>query len=324
MDLLSQTQLNHLDATTLFEGHRRPIQDFYFPTEELCDLRTQPQIEFNCQNPYLVSDLRRCLPFGHFLRPSQFQYLTGLRNKEELIKHSRSQILYWYLARSDVGPLRTPVDHLAIYYEGDQFWFNNVAHHNETIVQHLYLEEHRIYFLQRFTLTHTFLQLEIGELRLVTHPSVNTPDQIVHTPGSTYHISWESETPSLFPHQWQVTHNHSDPRTVNPDQPYFLPPGTPGDPDFHPFNNLQEPINYYLPPLQQDEDEDDSLPDSSRPASWITPAPDPGWTTRTTSRTATCRCYPDVCYCGHRPNTPPTPPNLTLWTPGDHHLPSFH
>jgi hypothetical protein len=34
-----------------------------------------------------------------------------------------------------------------------------------------------------------------------------------------------------------------------------------------------------------------------------------------------CWCSTDVCYCSHRPETPPTPPGITLWSPSDRHLP---
>jgi hypothetical protein len=35
-----------------------------------------------------------------------------------------------------------------------------------------------------------------------------------------------------------------------------------------------------------------------------------------------CWCGIDLCTCGHRPATPPTPPYITLWTPSAHYLPS--
>ena len=324
---LSETQLNHLNATFLFEEHRLPIQNFYFPEEELVDLRTQPHIEFSCENPYLNLDLRRCLPFGHFLTTAQKTYLIGDRNKSQLLTHSRAQILYWYLARAEVGTLRRPVDHLAIYYETDQFWFNHIPANADAIIQRLYLNDHHCYFLQRFTLTHTFIQLEIGELRLITNehsPEIISRRNLVHIPGTTYHRSWTSEPNS----NWQITRNHQDPRTVNPAQPYFWPPTIPGDPDFHPTRDLQDPIHYYLPPLNTNQLITGSLQDSSlpslttKPHDWEVPPPDPGWSARNPYRhNRSCNCGTELCYCGYRPDTPQTPPNVTLWTPGDHHLP---
>ena len=43
MEELSQTQLNHLNATFLFETQRRAIIDQHF--SDLTDLRTEPHIE---------------------------------------------------------------------------------------------------------------------------------------------------------------------------------------------------------------------------------------------------------------------------------------
>ena len=75
MEELSQTQLNHLNATFLFETQRRAIVDQHF--SDLTDLRIEPHIKFCCDNPYLVTPLRRCLPFGHYLTTLQKNILTG-------------------------------------------------------------------------------------------------------------------------------------------------------------------------------------------------------------------------------------------------------
>jgi hypothetical protein len=34
-----------------------------------------------------------------------------------------------------------------------------------------------------------------------------------------------------------------------------------------------------------------------------------------------CRCKKEVCDCGYRPDTPPTPPNIVLWAPRSVTLP---
>jgi hypothetical protein len=135
---LSQTQLNHLNATFLFETQRRAIINQHF--DDLTDLRTEPHIEFCCNNPYLVTPLCRCLPFGHYLTTLQKIILTSGNYKSRLITHSRSQFLYWYLVHAETS-LRAPVDHLAIYYESEQFWLNHIASNCAAIIHRLLNEQ---------------------------------------------------------------------------------------------------------------------------------------------------------------------------------------
>jgi hypothetical protein len=327
---LSQTQLNHLNATFLFETQRRAIIDQHF--DDLTDLRTEPHIEFRCDNPYLVTSLRRCLPFGHYLTTLQKNILTGGNYKARLITHSRSQFLYWYLARAETS-LRAPVDHLAIYYESEHFWFNHIASNRAAIIHRLLDEQRPVFFLQRFSLTHTFLQLEIGELRLVTNSA--SPNQtaynLVHIPSTTWHINWTTDGTILFNPTWQVTPNHHDPRLVNPPQPYFLPPSSPVNSDTD--SDTSDEIQYHLPidinDAENDTDEEEyllarRLPRPLPSPSWEEPAPDPGWTAINPYRrrpARICTCNGELCSCGYRPDTPTTPPHITLWTPGDQFLP---
>ena len=332
MEELSQTQLNHLNATFLFETQRRAIIDQHF--DDLTDLRTEPHIEFRCDNPYLVTPLRRCLPFGHYLTTLQKNILTGGNYKARLITHSRSQFLYWYLARAETS-LRAPVDHLAIYYESEQFWFNHIASNRAAITHRLLNEQRPVFFLQRFSLTHTFLQLEIGELRLVTNtelPSLeNRPTHdLVHIPSTTWHFNWSTDSTILFHPMWQVTPNHHDARLVDPPQPYFLPPSSPASSDLD--SNSSDDVQYHLPTNIDEEDDTDEeeyllarrLPEPLPSPTWEQPAPDPGWTAYNPYRRRSariCTCNGELCSCGYRPNTPTTPPHITLWTPGDQFLP---
>ena len=58
----------------------------------------------------------------------------GGNYKSQLITHSCSQFLYWYLAYAETS-LCASVDHLAIYYEAEQFWFNHIASNRAAIIQ---------------------------------------------------------------------------------------------------------------------------------------------------------------------------------------------
>lgn len=334
-DELSQIQLNHLNATFLFEEHRRPVINYFFPNNELVDLRQEPHLEFSCDNPYLVQPLRQLLPFGHYLTTGQRNALINNATKRQFVLFARSQFLFWYLARTGIGITRTPVTHLAIYYESDQFWFNHIAANRTNIINRLLVEGNPVFFLQRFTLTHTFLQLELGELRLVSPPyttdsapadsaNFRAAHGLVHIPGSTYQFEWSDNSHPTSP-LWTLTRNHSDPQLVNPLQPYFFPPSSPGDPDF--AQRVQEPINYHLPLTQEDSDSTSSGFPSRRstpqPTDWENP-PEPGWSAQNPYRSTIfpCPCISEFCTCGFRPDTPPTPPHITLWSPGDKHLPS--
>jgi hypothetical protein len=75
---------------------------------------------------------------------------------------------------------------------------------------------------------------------------------------------------------------------------------------------------------------DSSLPPSSTAYTSTSEPYIPQWLTRTWQRPhernlrpRTCNCEGrDVCTCGYRPDTPPTPPHIQLWEPRDLVLPS--
>jgi hypothetical protein len=193
---LSETQLNHLNATFLFSTHHHPILDYYFPANELINLRTEPHTEHFCKNSYLLHNLQQHLPFGHFLTEPQWNFLVSGQNKLQIIKACHAQLLYWYLAQADTGPLQAPVTNLALYYETDHFWHDHIAS-QQTLITNLLLENHHLHFLQHFALSHTSIQLEIAELSLVSNPrllsdlpTMRQSYTIVHQPGITYTIKW--------------------------------------------------------------------------------------------------------------------------------------
>lgn len=136
MEKLSQIQLNHLNTTFLFETQHCTITNQHF--DDLTDLRTEPYIEFRCDNQ--VTPLQSCLPFGHYLTTLQKNILTNENHKSQLITHSCSQFLYWYLVCAKMS-LHAPVDHLAIYYKSKQFWFNHIVSNYATIIHYLLNEQ---------------------------------------------------------------------------------------------------------------------------------------------------------------------------------------
>ena len=174
MDELSQTQLNHLNAQLLFEGHQQEALSIHFPQRLLFDIQTDPLIEGRCSNPFIYFPLCSCLSFGRTLDRKQLLFLVGRFRQSRLISNARTQLLYWYLARAHANPLGPLVTHLAIYYKADQFWFNYIATHHAQIINQL-LDQRPAYFLRHFSLTHTHLELDVGELRLVTNRTETLP-----------------------------------------------------------------------------------------------------------------------------------------------------
>jgi hypothetical protein len=328
---LSQTQLNNLNATFLFEPHCHTIQDHVFPPDLLINLRQEIHTEHHCSNPYIQRHLRRFLPFGHYLTNRQKDEFFGDQITNRLIVQARNQFLFWYLARSGVGRLRDPVNHLTIFYEADQFWFNHVASNHAHIIQRL-LHQHPTFFLERFTLTHMYIQFDVGELRLVTnraetHPEISdfrAAHSIVHIPGTTYHRSFEQTS-------WEITPGTIEPTLIDPPQPFLFPSGSLGDPDFQ--LDAREEIDYYLDLLP--EDNDNSILSTLTYSPPPTLEPDPAdqrifeqapsiihVPLRRITDSQCCPCRGEFCECGYRIRTLLTPPNITLWAPGDKFLPS--
>ena len=336
-EALPEHQLNHLDAANAFHPHSRRIQEIYFGGEFLSDLRQDPLIEYWCENPYLFASLRILLPFGRILSRAQVDYLVAPYRTTRLANNCSTQILYWYLARAHASPLGQPVSHIAIYPELDQFWFNYVASNSQRIKDRL-LGGHRVFYLQRFTLSHDSIDLEFGELRLITirygslPADIQAPFRIVHTAGRTHQYSWNTNS-------WELSTSNPDPALVDPEPPYFLPPLAPADSEYQ--ARVQEPLRYYTPDIEErirgPSETPSSLSTSTIPSVdspplqplqanqlWGPPPQgDNGWNNRPTSWILNnhCWCNSEVCDCGFRPNTPPTPPNVVLWAPGHNHLP---
>ena len=77
MEELSQTQLNHLNATLLWEQIREQIRQSIFPQQHFVDLRHELHTEFHSESPYIYDQLRRLLPFGVTLTAAQKTLFTN-------------------------------------------------------------------------------------------------------------------------------------------------------------------------------------------------------------------------------------------------------
>ena len=328
---LNQTQLNHLHAAIHFEHNRERILQTVLPLSLFKDLREERHTEFHSESPFIHKDLRRLLPFGTTITSNDNEILVNLTAPFRVA--TRQQLLAWYLHRTPDTPGQ-PVTQLSIYYEADQFWFGHVLPNRARITQRL-LTHNPVHFLQRFLLNHTHLELEIAELRLITNrPEIlpfldegNVAWTIVHTPGITHKFTFHTNA-------WETTDHFPSSQLVDPPIPYFLPPTTPS-PGFQAVPELQ--INYYTAFLDHAshsrqillhdsdlESDTDADTNTTLPALEEVDQTPSGWEptdNRPAHQSQRCFCAQELCRCGYRPNTPPTPPHITLWTPGDKHLP---
>jgi hypothetical protein len=317
-DELSQQHLNHLNSCLNLESFRPHLVQHYFPENDLVDLRDEVQTDYSSDNHFVVRRLRSCLPFGHYLTTVQRNYAISPPVKQVLLHTARAQHLYWSLARSTVNP-GYPVNHLAIYYSPDHFWHYHVPRHEPAIVYRLLRCNQPVFFLCRFSLPGTALTLEFGELRINSRltPENQDPYQLVHVNGTEFQLDIrEPNSP------WTVIQHERDISLIDPEGEFYIPRRTPIDPDFDP--DAHRSTHYYLPADWTDDSDTALLPSVSTPPptqEWETP-PEPGWTnTNPYYRSNPCSCTSEFCRCGRRPDTPPTPPSITLWTPGDQYLP---
>ena len=337
MEELSQTQLNHLNATLFWEQNRDQIRQSIFPQQHFVDLRHELHTEFHSESPYIYDQLRRLLPFGVTLTAAQKTLFTNPVGTNGFRQAYRQQLLIWYLHRVP-NTAGEPITQLSIFYHSDQFWFGHVLP-NRAWISHRLLSGTPIYFVQQFVINHSYLEIVFGELRLVTNrPEIlpfldegNTAWTIVHAPGDIIRFTYTQDS-------WETINHFPSNQLVDPPQPYFLPLTAP-PPGFQAVPELY--LNYYTSlydsvadrrptfdprqALLNDSDFDttdtDSVPLDLEP---VAPQPISGWEqldNRPPNQSQCCFCEKELCSCGHRPNTPPTPSHITLWTPGDKHLP---
>ena len=132
-DFLNTIEGHHLEAAEQLEPHTSGLLRQYFDDEILIDLTTDPLVEQLCPNPYLFAPLRLGLPFGRVLTEAQKNHLLSPFRLTRLVNNSRSQLLYWFLRRSTVGPHREPVSSIHLITEADQFWFNHLANQRTSL-----------------------------------------------------------------------------------------------------------------------------------------------------------------------------------------------
>ena len=158
-----------------------------------------------------------------------------------------------------------------------------------------------VWYLERFRLDDTQIEVSFHKIRLLSNSEGG--HHLVITEGKELTYKWS--TPG-----WTTTLKNPDHNLINP-QIYHFPPETPTDPEvlevlqFRAARNIPIPLSP-LPPS--------SPPSNSSLDGWGDPNPFWG--------PSSCWCNKEVCDCGYRrPDTPPTPPSVVLWSPGQKYLP---
>ena len=307
-------------ANELFEAHRYLQLRRYYPVTALVNTLDDPLVT-NWSLAYdILKVLRDLLPFGRHLTTTE---LTEFFNTQlSLIANaSLEQLLYWHLARTTTSA-NEPIEQLLLTEDEEDFWSNHV-HPNVDSIRNSILQGNGVSFLCKFLLNHEKIELQFHELRLADTPVPGSGGTVLAQPPShrlvivdgkefTYHWS---------PGIWETTLDNPDPNAVNPVEFHFAPVGTSFPVEPAPSPPLvariedEEDLEYTPEP-----DPPESLPPSSTESTTV-------WDSSSWENTPNpwsqerCFCRKEVCDCGYRPDTPPTPPGITLWQPGNRHLP---
>jgi hypothetical protein len=325
------TLLPHEEAAlrvyNAFSIHRQQVIDEFWDESEFVNLRAENTIEVWSPATKLLRRLWRHLRFGRYLTPEDYNDI--INNLFRVKEDAREQLFFWHTA----GPLASPsvdanpIESLTILQRTNHFWYSYIAPIQQQVKDHI-LAGRRIRYLERFYLDYDFVELAFSEIRLSpvqfgdAPPPNPTPYRLVIVPGREHTFRWNTNF-------WETGLESPDSNLTNPT--YFtLPPVaifTPEEEEeFRVARNIPTPpllrrnpqITVTIPPAEPlinristaISDSIDTHVDSSP----TTPFEE--------SRYPACWCSTDVCYCHHRPETPPTPPGITLWTPGDRHLPN--
>ena len=287
----------------LWEPHRVRQLQFYFPYSSLVNVEEDEKIESWSDSYVLVHCLRHALPFGtHLFRSEYTNFLENTRSR--LVDYAQEQLLYWHLARSTSWSGH-PIESIVVCEADNYFWNTHIPQHRQSIIDQLGLGN-PVHYLNRFRLSHQTIEVAFSRLCLVSTENLADPYQLGVSSGSEFQYSWTDNT-------WRPTSTVADQPLIDPPD-YYLPP---------PYSTPRSPLprSDSLPPL---------VPTPRTPSpvsSWDSnPRRAPSECTCTPTRCDCnvwpCRCRNEVCTCNYRPDTPPTPPGITLWRPGSLYLPS--
>ena len=288
----------------LFETHRERQLEALFPRESIIDVIDDQSALCWSETTQVVKRLRDLLPFGRILAPSGFEVFLN-RDLSRIVDVAQEQLLYWHLAGTTTQT-NYPAESLLLWNKDDYLWFITIPVYRNILINQV-LQGERLRYLERFRVDYDEINLTFHELRLVSTPQ----NQLVITEGRELAYRWRNN-------EWETILENPDPRLIDP-VIHHLPPVQPSSPSYRTEPNQIEPeeLAEAIQTLEERE-----LPPSEPPtpseSSWGSDFI-PSWN----RGNQVCWCEgKELCTCGFRPDTPPTPPSVVLWTPGRHYLPS--
>jgi len=320
-----------LRSQVLFETFRSQLLRLHFPAQDLVQALEDPLFDiWSHGDNILVRALRNLLPFGRHLTRSDLDHFVD-HTLEQISRTAIEQLFYWQLAGT-TNSLNEPLDHVFLTENETQFW-NQYVPQNLPSIQGLLYEDQHVYYLTKFDLDHGRINIEFSEIRISTRPEpgrttqsfplATNPPRLVITDGREYSYRWDTRV-------WTNSLRNPDQRILNPIT-YHLPPLAPQSLAFA-QRNITPPLAATIDPAILDpealENALNDLPQISLPREeTLPPSSPPETTTSAWSYPAEpyyehCWCNKEICTCGYRPNTPPTPPEIRLWKPYDDTLPS--
>ena len=282
----------------LFAPHRAALRTQLFPESTLVNTSTHHAVNCWTADSRVLKPLLDALPFGVILRADH--YANFRDHALNLIPDlARKQLLFWQLDRPLT--LGEPIQALTLAEEEANLWHDHVVP-NEFEYQQALVGGERLRFLTCFHLDYTRIRITLAGVRLRSTPEPfgQTSYAFVQCDDREYTYVWTEQ-------RWDVSIDSNDPRTVNPE--IFTVPAP-----LRPSDNLGVPIALLATP-------DTPLPPStpSDPVSSGWEGPLRPWTPNFAP--SECWCKQEVCDCNYRPDTPPTPENIVLWTPRAKYLP---
>ncbi|KAI9431151.1 hypothetical protein H4582DRAFT_2085411 [Lactarius indigo] len=290
--------------------------DRYYPITSTYDLIDNPRLDCWTEPPTALRTLIDLFDFGEVI-PERV-YHEFIDDLSEVVKAADEQLLYWHLSNS-ASATNHPTDQLLVWAKSDYLWFVHVPPRSDHYIRQLE-DGLSLHFVDRLRLTYQEIQISFQEIRVVIHP--DSAPRLVISDSSELTYSFATSV-------WETTLTNPDRNLVNPSN-WHYPPSTSDDPELVSILNARETfrtppllrrITDRLPPSSpetEDESSDSDVSlhngDTNQP-----PSPNNGWGPTLTS--GPCWCSQEVCTCGYRPNTPPTPPNVVLWSPGVNYLP---
>jgi hypothetical protein len=281
---------------------------------QLADLRHQVHLTYWSEQHFITRDLLCRLPFGRILSTTTFYQYVDFQ-LPDLITAARRNFTLWAL----IGIRqynRSLVDQLTLFYDDTFFWHYSIPANRSEILAQIQRGS-RIRFLSRFHLSQTQIEVEFSEVRAVSDS--DTEFQLVYTDSKEYTYNWLS---GLWDH-----HIHNQEFNLLNPTIYTTPISEPH------HNGREAEYQAYFETLRTHTDlildlsywgslESTRVPSLTSRASTpeseyrrsreldlqrASPALDP------------CLCGIDVCRCNApRPDTPPTPPYISLWSPLEH------